>query len=692
MENCSLIELICALDILVFERHGDESFAVVGSFPDWFNAIYPDIPIGNKSLDPSELSPFLENFLIDATTFWNAHDQGQLASGPWVEVNALNQEHYLEATAVATKGPKILLVELGRSPYLEKQQIIQKGRQLRLDFENLEKIKHSLINASEILELRIERRTAELANTNELLKQEIKIRKQSEEALRQNEQFLQDIFDAIQDGIAIINKDFDIIRVNRWQEKMYGRASEQIGQKCYRLYRKQDFPCSWCASRKTLETGEVHRQVVPYLSDSGLDGWIELSSFPLKDADGHMVGIIEYSKDITEKIRGEEREAKIQAQLIQAQKMEAIGTLAAGIAHDFNNILGAIIGFADLALFEAPPDSRPRRHMQNVLDAGNRARELVAQILSFSSHTQESPQRIEVDNLVMEVVRFIRAVSPSNIEVRHQPAAGIRPVMAVPTQIHQVVMNLCTNAAQSMSEQGGIVEVKLSNATVDSDFAALHKDLEPGPYVRLTVSDTGAGMPGEILSRVFEPYYTTKGKGKGTGLGLAIVHRIVRNHGGVIEVESEEGKGSSFVVYLPAIDKGALAPKMPLQTQVGGKERILFIDDEETLATFGEQALGHFGYHVTAKTDNIQALDLFRQSPNAFDLILCDVTMPKLSVDEMVSELLRIRPNVPIILYTGFSESLSTARAQAMGARALLLKPLTMASLAGEVRRVLDGY
>jgi signal transduction histidine kinase/ActR/RegA family two-component response regulator len=440
-----------------------------------------------------------------------------------------------------------------------------------------------------------------------------------------------------------------------------------------------------------MEAGEVHRQVVPYLSGGDLEGWIELSSFPLKDADGQLVGIIEYSKDITEKIRAEEHEAKIQAQLIQAQKMEAIGTLAGGIAHDFNNILGAIIGFADLALYEAPEDSAARRHMKNVLDAGHRARELVAQILTFSSHTQEKPQRVEVGNLVMEVVKFIRAVLPSTIEVRHQLPVDIRPVMAVPTQIHQVVMNLCTNAAQSMGQQGGILEVSLSNSDVDSDFAALHKDLRPGPYVRLTVNDTGAGMPAEILSRVFEPYYTTKGKGKGTGLGLAIVHGIVRNLGGVIEVASEEGRGTSFVIYLPAIEEGTQAPEAPSQTLVSGTERILFIDDEETLATFGEQALGHLGYHVTAKTDNVEALDLLRRSPNAFDLILCDVTMPKLTADEMVSELMRIRPDIPIILYTGFSESISAARAQAMGAKALLLKPLTMASLAEAVRRVLDG-
>jgi PAS domain S-box-containing protein len=691
MTHSILIELISALDILVLERLGNASFVIMGTVPDWFKVIYPNITMDNDRLDPSSISPFLENFLIDAEIFWNTHAQGQLSSGPWIEMDSLSREQYLEAIAVSMGHSKILLVEFCRLPYLDKQEIIQKGRQLSLDYDHLERMKRVLLKAHDKLEERIEQRTEELAKANELLRQEIVVRRQSEEALRQNEQFLRDIFNAIQDGIAVISKDFDIIKVNRWQEKMYGDAVDQIGQKCYRLYRGMESPCPWCAGLKTLETDAAHRRTFPYLTKGNQAGWIELSCFPLRNADGELVGIIEYSKDITEKKLAEEREAKVQAQLVQAQKMEAIGTLAGGIAHDFNNILGVIIGYADLALYETPADRAPRRHMQNVLDAGNRARELVGQILAFSYQTEEELQSVQVDQIAREVIKFARAVLPSTIELRQHIPASIRPVMAVPTQIHQVLMNLCTNAAQSMSEHGGVLEISLANEDIDSDFVALHKEMRPGPYVKLTVSDTGAGMPAGLLSRIFEPYFTTKEKGKGTGLGLAIVHGIVKSYGGVIEVQSEQGKGSSFAIYLPAIDHAAVARDVDSQAMQRGTERVLFIDDEETLAAYGKQALEHLGYHVTAKTDNLEALELFRRNPDQFDLIFCDVTMPNLTVDEVVQELLRSRPDIPIILYTGYSESISTSRVRGMGVKAFLKKPLTMKSLAEAVRGVLDN-
>jgi len=684
------MDLLNTLDMVVVEILEDDSFRTVGRAPEWFKTVYPNAALDEGNFLPNMLSPFLDNFLVDAKDFWASKTMGQLTSGPWMESDVEGNGYELEATAVRTPHNKMLLIELCGFSHHERRNIIQKGREIHLDYERLQKLKKALLKAHENLEQRVTERTAALAEANVLLQQEIRERQRSEEALRQSEQFLQNIFDAIQDGILVLDKDLNIIRVNRALQERFGGPAAKIHKKCYAAYQNRTSPCPWCSAQETLDTGEARSRIVPYPSAEEPIDWIELSTFPFKNAQGETSGVIEYFRDVTASKRAEKRELEMQGQLLRAQKMEAIGTLTGGIAHDFNNILSAIIGYSELAMADLPVGSKLRNELDSILNAGYRARELVRQILSISYHSEETRRTTDVVHLVKEAVQFLRAVLPSTIEIRQQISADILPVWADPTQLHQIVMNLCTNAAHAMAEKGGGLEIGLENVHFESAFTDEHVTLEAGAYVQLTVRDSGAGIPPETLQRIFDPYFTTKEKGKGTGLGLAVVQGVVRSHGGAVRVESEPGRGSRFSIFLPAAQEApALRPEQSA-TMAAGNERILFIDDEETIANFGKRALERLGYRVVAITASRQALKLFRDDPGRFDLVISDLTMPGMTGDKLIREFLSIRSDIPIILCTGFSEQVREVQAKALGARAFLMKPLTIKTLGDTVRRVLD--
>jgi signal transduction histidine kinase len=377
-------------------------------------------------------------------------------------------------------------------------------------------------------------------------------------------------------------------------------------------------------------------------------------------------------------------------QLRQAQKMEAIGTLAGGIAHDFNNILAAILGFAELATSHLPPSSTVWHYLQAVLTAGKRARDLVQQILAFSRKQSSERQRCHLQPLLKETLTLLRAALPSTIVIHQHIAEEAGAVVVDPTQIHQVVMNLCTNAAHAMRDKGGLLEVGLEAVEVDVPLAAQHPALTPGPYVRLTVRDTGHGMTPEVVQRIFEPYFTTKAPGEGTGMGLAVVHGIVLSHGGAITVASTPRQGTAFAVYLPQMAEGAPPRKAPPLTPLPlGKECILFVDDEAALAAMGQAMLERLGYEVVACSSSLEALEMFRAAPRRFDLVITDQTMPYLTGEALVRTLRDMRPDVPIILCTGFSHSLDAQKAQALGINAFLMKPWQGDDLARAVREAL---
>ncbi len=387
----------------------------------------------------------------------------------------------------------------------------------------------------------------------------------------------------------------------------------------------------------------------------------------------------------------EEEKKELQAQLQQAQKMQAIGTLAGGIAHDFNNILFPIVGYTEMAMGDLSEESVTRRNLEEVLKAANRAKGLVRQILTFSRQSEQERKPLKIQPIIKEALKLLRASIPSTIEISQNIDKGCGAILADPIRIHQVMMNLCTNAYHAMREKGGVLGVTLAEVDIDSGDLGSNVDLKPGPYLRLTVSDTGHGIEHAEMERIFEPYFTTKGPGEGAGMGLAVVHGITRSHGGYITVYSEPGEGATFHVYLPRIDSSAIAPvTVSTEPTPNGKERILLTDDEEQIAHMVQQMLERLGYHVTARTSSVEALEAFRMQPEKFDLVITDQTMPNMTGAELAQKLMGIRPDIPIILCTGFSEVIPEEKARAMGFREYVMKPIVKSEMARIIRRVLD--
>ncbi len=397
-------------------------------------------------------------------------------------------------------------------------------------------------------------------------------------------------------------------------------------------------------------------------------------------------------RDMERRAQMEQEKQKLSLLLQQAQKMEAVGTLAGGIAHDFNNILSAIMGYTELARVKLADQPEIGRYLGEVLQAGNRARELVKQILTFSRQSSDDRRPLEIGPVVREALKLLRASIPTTIEIRERIPTQCGMVLADATKIHQVLMNLCTNAYHAMREKGGVLAVELDRVQIDAGdekVAALH--LTAGSYLRLQVSDTGTGIDPVIRERIFDPYFTTKKKGEGTGMGLAVVHGIVKSHYGHISVYSEPGHGTSFRIYLPVTedDCGSGGEGGPTEVPTGN-EHILVVDDEETLVQIKRNVLTDLGYRVTATTRSPEALTLFLAAPDDFDLVITDMTMPQMTGSELSQKLLALRPELPIIICTGFSEMLTEAKAKAMGIREYILKPVSRRDLAVIVRRVLN--
>jgi len=396
------------------------------------------------------------------------------------------------------------------------------------------------------------------------------------------------------------------------------------------------------------------------------------------------------SRDITERIRAEDEKSKLESQLRQSQKMEAIGTLAGGIAHDFNNILAVIMGYAELTLYETPETDPRRNKLGEIIKASNRAKDLVRQILDFSRKAERTKKPLLIAPFHKETLKMVRASIPSTIVIEEKISAVDSTVLGDQSQLHQVIINLCTNAFHAMEEQGGTLSITLDSLQLGREEAAGIGGAE-GRFVRLIVADSGCGMSPALQSRIFEPYFTTKGVGKGSGMGLAVVHGILRSHGGLMRLTSQEGKGSSFEVFLPAIEQ----PVMEKVEEEGsfcppGTERILAVDDEPAITETVKQWLGRLGYTVTTSNNSVEALAMVRENPSGFDLIITDQSMPFMPGSELAKEILAIRPDLPIILCTGYSAILTKDKAREIGIKSYAYKPLQGNELARLVRQVLD--
>jgi len=561
-----LRDLLRALDVVVLEMTHKGAFAlIVSDVPEWFNSLCQDMDPEACEPYPINVFTFLGNFLEEAKACWEEGMVGTRKSGIWIKTDAAGDEYLFEATALNTHDRNLLLIERGNVAIREKQRLIQKGRELALNYHTLERLEKELEISRDQLEVRVKERTAELKAAN-----------------------------------------------------------------------------------------------------------------------------LRLARELEERERIEKERTELARHLQRAQKMEAIGTLAGGIAHDFNNILSAVLGFTEISLNSVDQGSKLHNNLHQVLIAARRAKNLVRQILTFSHQAKEERKPIQVKETVEETLELIRASLPATIEI-YQDLQSDAYILADSTQLHQVIMNLCSNAGYAMKEKGGVLSVGMLDKELPLEVTSVHPDLSSGPHVLITVKDTGHGMTAEIMERIYDPFFTTKGKGMGTGMGLSVVHGIIKSYHGTITVDSKPGQGSEFQLLIPAFEEPVIPEISREEIPTGGRERILFVDDDPAQTEITTEMLEHLGYEVVTANDGARALELFSDQVSTFDLVITDISMPTMSGKVLAQEILRIRRDMPIILCTGYSEDISPREVSALGISDYLMKPMGMHDLAKSIRRVLDN-
>ncbi len=514
-------------------------------------------------------------------------------------------------------------------------------------------------------------------------------RRKAETALQKSEERLRAIFEAAR-NIAFVITDArdpvpDVLEFSPGAEKIFGYArSDMIGQPVNILHQPEDvarFP-------------EVHRQMrkgamgfsgeTTLVRRSGETFPALFTTYPLLDNTGDMYAALGVTIDISDRKR-------LEMQLQKAHKLEAIGTLAGGIAHEFNNILSILLGFSELTLMDLPESSPSRPRLGKMIDTCLRGKDIVQQLLRFSRKTEDAPEPMVLNPIVKETMKFLRSSIPTSIEFDVDVPREYERIMADSTQIHQVLIHLCTNAAHAMQETGGTLTVRIDHRDLGADAADIDPDLRPGPFVRLTVEDTGPGIPPDLLDRIFDPYFTTKEVGKGSGMGLAVVHGIVKSSGGGVDVASTPGRGARFSLYFPSLQQTAETPPETVHEAAApaGNESVLYVDDEAMMSDVGTALMERMGYAVTAETDPAAALRRFRADPRGFDILITDMSMPHMDGDALAKEVLALRPDMPIILCTGYNERISEEKARALGIRKYIEKPIDYNDLARAIREAL---
>ena len=544
----------------------------------------------------------------------------------------------------------------------------------------------ALQDANERLERRVAERTADLHQAVTDLQKEISEREYTEAALRHREAQYRTLVETMPHGVQEIDTSGRITFNNPAHARMLGDDKDSLlGVPIWDFLPSDDEKIKLQAYLETLVRNQP--PPTPYFEQKQTrDGRlidVQVDWNYKRDEDDRLIGFIAIISDITERQR-------LEAQLRQSQKMEAIGTLAGGIAHEFNNILWSILGFTDLAQDETPSDSPVWSYLQEVRTAGHRAKDLVQKILMFSRQQEHARQPLSASRMVQDVLSLLRATLPSTIEIREHLADPEGAILADPTQMNQILVNLCANAEYAMRPAGGVLEIGVEVVEVDETFVAHHPHLHPGPHVRMWVRDTGPGMMANIVERIFDPFFTTKDVGEGAGMGLAIVHGIVVSHDGAIAVESAPGEGATFNLYFPCTQR-AVVESRAVQAGVGptGSGRVLFVDDEPALGDVAAQILKKLGYQARVSTSGRDALDLFQADPQGFDLVITDQTMPHMTGEQLALELRRIRPDIPIMLCTGYSHVIDAEKAREIGIDAFCMKPLTTRDLAVAVRQLL---
>ncbi len=514
-------------------------------------------------------------------------------------------------------------------------------------------------------------------------------RLRTEAELRQEKERLEQITGMMGAGLAVISRDYRIVWANAVIDEIFGAP---LGKPCYQAFNRDEKICADCGARQIFEgESEYVRREVCSRDQEGRRVWSEIIVTPVYDDEGKVSAALEVVIPISERKKAQEEKEQLEAQLRYAQKMEAVGTLAGGIAHDFNNLLYVILGNAEMTALKLPKESGLQHNLSEILTACRRASELVNQILTFSRSTEKERLPLCLAPIIKESLKFLRETLPASIEIREQISSQCGQVLAEVGQIHQLLVNLCTNAAEAMWEKGGILTVSLEE--VEERPAANGKN---GNWLKLTVADTGVGMDEEVASRMFEPYFSTKERSKGTGLGLATVHGIVETHGGLIKVASKPGRGTRVQVYLPLFARETLegggepiGDEAELR-QGEARKVVLVVDDEEAIVRFLAEMLAQAGYEVDAFADSRKAWESFVDKPERYALVITDQTMPGLTGLELAKNILLLRPDLPVILATGHSEETTRELVGEIGIRHFLKKPVSLANLRAVVARVLS--
>lgn len=538
---------------------------------------------------------------------------------------------------------------------------------------------------------RLEEKTLTLSN-------EIAVRRQAEEQAKENWARYKLLADNVIDIIWVVGiHDLKYSYISPSIERLTGYSVKEVVNKSLEEFLT---PESYEYVLKTQANLVVHNRIInvsetlimelEHICKDGTRIWVEVSAHMLDDA-RWPDSIIGVSRDITDRKRSEKEKKILEARLMQAQKMESIGVLAGGIAHDFNNILMAILGYTQLARLYVPDENKTAHEkLSRIEKASFRAKDMVSQILAFSRQSEPSILPVQMGPIIIEAIKLLKGSLPSTLAIVTDFQDNIRPVLADPVQIHQVVINLCSNAAHAMEDQGGVIQVGLLETRLETQ-EALSMNLPPGYYVQLTVSDTGSGMDGKIMEKIFDPYFTTKEVGKGSGMGLAVVHGIVVSCGGKITVESTLGQGSTFKLLFPASESMVKEENDPADRLLYGNERILFVDDEKDIVELARESLGTMGYRVTGAVNGIEALHIFTENPDDFEMVITDLTMPGMTGERLAGEVHRLRPQVPVILCTGYNTYFPDEKARESGIRDILIKPVPARDMAEVIRDILDS-
>lgn len=524
-------------------------------------------------------------------------------------------------------------------------------------------------------------------------------RKSAEDALRASTREYQSTVEGLLAGVIVHAADTKVLICNKEATNILGLTKEQIVGKqsidsAWKFVHEdsspmnyEEYPASIVISTKTPL---INYTVGISRPDKKNITWVLVNATPLLSSSGVLEKVIVNFINITEQKREAEEKKNLTVQLQHSQKMEAIGTLAGGIAHDFNNILSAILGYSELAKNIVPQNSTISNHLGKILQAGHRAKKLVQQILAFShrDHTDRVP--LQPASIVDEAMKMLRPTLPTTIEIIQNIEPTVGYIFANPTQMNQILMNLCTNAFHAMEERGGMLEITVKETQLNREDLALEPNINTGAFFHLSVGDSGPGIPAKVKGKIFDPYFTTKATGKGTGLGLSLVHGIVTSYGGFVSIDSDMNRGAIFHVFIPITHDNTPPLEEEVKLIPGGKERVLFVDDEAVLTELYKSLLEGLGYHVTISNRSSEALEVFKEQSDQFDIVVTDQTMPGLTGSEMAAKMMQIRPDIPIILYTGYSTTISEKMAKSMGIKGFAFKPLSKKDIAVLLRKVLD--